>query len=353
MSDKTARQADVASARATRADARDRTDIRQLLFRGGPLIALLILVAILGLASEHFFSIDNFLNIARQSSFTAILAVGQTVVIITGGIDLSVAAIAALSASVAAVLLTQAVEIGGVAIGPMHPALAVPIGILVGVGAGLANGWTIARFKIPDFVATLGTMTIFRGVGLLVTDGLPVPSFNTVAELPRSLIWLGGGDIAGIPASAIIALLAGLLGWYVLRYTAFGRGVYAVGGNRQAALVSGISIEKTKILAYGFSGLMAAIAGLVMMGRLNSANALMAEGEELRSIASVVIGGSNLFGGEGGVIGSLLGAIIIGVLGNGLNLLNVSPFWQRIAQGLVIVLVVIFDQWRRRRLQRG
>ena len=331
----------------------DRPDMTQLLFRGGPLIALLVLVAILGFASEHFFSIDNFLNIARQSSFTAIVAVGQTVVIITGGIDLSIAAIAALSASVTAVLLTQAVEIGGIAIGPMHPAIAIPIGILVGIVAGLLNGWTIARFKIPDFVATLGTMTIFRGVALLVTDGLPVPSFNTAAELPRALLWLGGGDIAGIPASALIALLAGALGWYVLRYTTFGRSVYAVGGNRQAALVSGISIERTKIIAYGFSGLMAAIAGLVMMGRLNSANALMAEGEELRSIAAVVIGGTNLFGGEGGVIGSLLGAIIIGVLGNGLNLLNVSPFWQRIAQGLVIILVVVFDQWRRRRIQRS
>ncbi len=347
MSEKTMSQA-----AAKRHDDRG-SDIMQLLFRGGPLIALLILVAILGFASEHFFSIDNFLNVARQSSFTAILAIGQTVVIITGGIDLSIAAIAALAASVAAVLLTQAVEIGGVAIAPMHPALAIPIGILVGVLAGLANGWTIARFKIPDFVATLGTMTIFRGVALLVTDGLPVPSFNTAAPLPQSLIWLGGGDIAGVPASAVMALLVAALGWYVLRYTAFGRSVYAVGGNRQAALVSGISLERTKILAYGFSGLTAAIAGMVMMGRLNSANALMAEGEELRSIASVVIGGTNLFGGEGGVIGSLLGAIIIGVLGNGLNLLNVSPFWQRIAQGLVIVLVVIFDQWRRRRMQRG
>jgi ribose transport system permease protein len=180
-----------------------------------------------------------------------------------------------------------------------------------------------------------------------------VPSFNTAAPLPESLIWLGGGDIAGVPASAVMALIVAALGWYVLRYTAFGRSVYAIGGNRQAALVSGISLERTKILAYGFAGLTAAIAGMVMMGRLNSANALMAEGEELRSIASVVIGGTNLFGGEGGVIGSLLGAIIIGVLGNGLNLLNVSPFWQRIAQGLVIVLVVIFDQWRRRRMQRG
>jgi len=335
--------------------AEERINVQQMLFRGGPLIALLILVGFLAFASPYFFTVNNLLNVARQSSFTAILAVGQTVVIITGGIDLSVAAIAALSASVAAVVLTQPFEIAGVAIGPLPPVLGIGAGLLVGIAAGTLNGWVIARFRIPDFVATLGTMAVFRGVALLVTDGLPVPSFRaatTGATLPQGLIWLGSGSLLGIPAAAIVAILAGVIGWYILRYTNFGRSVYAVGGNRQAALVSGISIERTKILAYAFSGLMAAAAGLVMTGRLNSANALMAEGEELRSIASVVIGGTNLFGGEGGVVGSLLGALIIGVLGNGLNLLNVSPFWQRIAQGLVILLVVIFDQWRRRRLQQ-
>jgi len=172
-------------------------------------------------------------------------------------------------------------------------------------------------------------------------------------SLPFALIWSGGGHIFGIPVSAIIAVLIGAVGWYILRYRALGRAVYVVGGNREAARISGINIERTKILTYAFSGLMAAIAGLVMCGRLNSANALMADGEELRSIASVVIGGTNLFGGEGGVVGSLLGSLIIGVLGNGLNLLDVSPFWQRIAQGLVILLVVIFDQWRRRRVSQN
>jgi ribose transport system permease protein len=332
-----------------------RVDVVQLLFRGGPLIALVALAAFLSFASPYFFSVDNFLNIARQSAFTAILAVGQTVVIITGGIDLSVAAIAALSASVTAVVITQPIEIAGLAFGPVPAFLGILIGLGVGLVAGIINGAIIARFQIPDFVATLGTMTVYRGVALLVTDGLPVPSFrsaSTGATLPESLIWLGGGNLFGIPASAVLAVLVGAAGWYLLRYTGFGRSVYAVGGNRQAALVSGISIERTKVYAYAFAGLLAAIAGLVMMGRLNSANALMAEGEELRSIAAVVIGGTNLFGGEGGVVGSLLGALIIGVLGNGLNLLNVSPFWQRIAQGLVIILVVVFDQWRRRRIQR-
>jgi ribose transport system permease protein len=326
-------------------------NLQQALFRGGPFIALVILGVVLSLSSPYFLSFDNLFNIGRQSAFTAILAVGQTFVIISGGIDLSVAATAALSASISAVVLTQPVTIAGLAIGPVHPAVGIAIGLVVGLIAGTLNGWVIARFKIPDFIATLGTMTVFRGVALLVTDGLPVPSFRTASKpLPAALMWTGGGHVLGVPVSAIIAVLIGVAGWYVLRYLALGRAVYVVGGNREAARISGINIERTKILTYALSGLMAAIAGLVMTGRLNSANALMADGEELRSIASVVIGGTNLFGGEGGVVGSLLGALIIGVLGNGLNLLDVSPFWQRIAQGLVIVLVVIFDQWRRRRM---
>ena len=329
-------------------------DIQQLLFRGGPLIALALLVVVLAFATPYFLTGSNLLNVARQSSFTAILAVGQTFVIITGGIDISVAAIAALSASVSTVLMTQPVEIAGMALGPVHPAIGTAAALLVGLLAGLLNGWIIVRFQIPDFIATLGTMTVYRGLALIVTDGLPVPSFRSGAGggLPPILTWMGSGHLFGIPVSALIALLLGVVGWYILRYTALGRSIYAVGGNREAARVSGINVGRTKIYAYAFSGLMAAIAGLVMTGRLNSANALMAEGEELRSIASVVIGGTNLFGGEGGVVGSLIGALIIGVLGNGLNLLDVSPFWQRIAQGLVIILVVIFDQWRRRRVRQ-
>jgi ribose transport system permease protein len=312
---------------------------------------LVVLWLLLGLATNAFWTPNNISNLLRQGAMTAILAVGQTFVIITGGIDLSVAAVAALSASVSTVLMTQPVEVAGVALGPVHPVIGIAAALLVGLLAGLLNGWIIVRFGIPDFIATLGTMTVYRGLALIVTDGLPVPSFRAGAGggLPPVLTWMGSGHLFGVPVSALIALLLGVVGWYVLRFTALGRGIYAVGGNREAARVSGIDVGRTKIYAYAFSGLMAAVAGLVMTGRLNSANALMAEGEELRSIASVVIGGTNLFGGEGGIVGSLIGALIIGVLGNGLNLLDVSPFWQRIAQGLVIILVVIFDQWRRQR----
>lgn len=326
--------------------------IKAVVFQAGPLIALVLLMAYLSFATPNFLTFDNLSNVARQSAFVAILAVGQTFVILTGGIDLSVAAIAALAGSVTAVLLTQPLEMFGVDFGFVPAPLAILIGLLIGVVAGALNGWLISKFKIPDFIATLGTMTAFRGVALLVTDGMPVPSFNATRQLPETLTWVGGGQLFGVPVSALIALLCAVAGWYVLRYTALGRAIYAVGGNRAAAHSSGISITRTKIMTYAISGLLAAVAGIVLVGRLNSGNALMAEGEELRSIASVVIGGTNLFGGEGGVWGSIIGATIIGVLGNGLNLLDVSPFWQRIAQGVVIVVVVIFDQWRRRSMTR-
>ena len=163
------------------------------------------------------------------------------------------------------------------------------------------------------------------------------------------MIWLGSGNILGIPVAGLIALLMVFIGWFILRYTALGRATYAVGGNREAARVSGINIDRTKLAVYVICGLMAAVGGIVLSGRLNSANALMAETANLNSIAAVVIGGTNLFGGEGGVIGSMIGALIMGVLANGLNLLNVSAFWQRVIQGTVIIIVVIFDQWRRRK----
>ena len=327
--------------------------IRNLLLRGGPLIALLLLSLYLSFASPHFLKANNLANVTRQSSITSILAIGQTFVILTGGIDLSVGAIVALSAVSASVLMTQSVEILGFTAGPIGfwPGLIVAIG--VGGLAGLVNGLVITRGRIPDFIATLGTLTAFRGIALLISDGLPVPSAfsssDKVGYLPDQMIWMGSGSIWGMPVAGLIAILGVAAGWFILRYTALGRSIYAVGGNREAARVSGINIIRSKTAVYMISGILAGLAGLVLTGRLNSANALMADGEELNSIAAVVIGGTNLFGGEGGVIGSFIGSLITGVLGNGLNLLNVSAFWQRVVQGGVIILVVIFDQWRRRR----
>ncbi len=327
--------------------------LRVMLLRGGPLIALIVLAAYLSLASPHFLKIGNLTNVVTRTAILAILAVGQTLVILSAGIDLSVGATAALAASVSAVLMTQQLQIAGLTIGPLNFGVGLVIALVVGTLAGFINGVIITKGRIPDFIATLGAMATLRGVALLITGGLPVPSHLTATELkgylPEQMVWLGGGNILGVPVAGLVALGVLVAGWIILRYTALGRAIYAVGGNREAARVSGINTDRTKIIVYTLSGLMAALAGVVLAGRLNSANALMGEGEELNSIASVVIGGTNLFGGEGGVFGSLIGALITKVLENGLNLLNVSEFWQRVAQGLVIILVVIFDQWRRRR----
>jgi ribose/xylose/arabinose/galactoside ABC-type transport system permease subunit len=333
-----------------------REHLRDLLLRGGPLLGLLLLISYLSLASPFFLTQGNLENVSRQIAVTTILAVGQTMVILSGGIDLSVGAVAALSACVAAVAMTSRVELLGVAFGPVDWWVGILIGLLVGATAGFVNGVIIAKGQIPDFIATLGALATYRGIALLVTDGLPVPSHLTATELqgriPAELVWLGGGNVLGIPSAALIGLGAVLVGWFVLRYLVLGRSIFAVGGNREAARVSGISIVRTKIAVYTMSGALAAVGGLVLSGRLNSANALMADGEELRTIAAVVIGGTNLFGGEGGVIGTLIGSLIMGSLANGMNLLDVSAFWQRVIQGVVIISVVMIDQWRRRRFGR-
>jgi ribose transport system permease protein len=264
-------------------------------------------------------------------------------VIISAGIDLSVGAILAFSGSLASVAYCY----WGV---PVWPAIL--LGLAAGALLGFINGLIITKGRIPDFIATLGMMVTARGVALILTGGLPVPSHLTAvtlkAYLPEEIIWMGSGNVLGFPAGTLIALLVVVAGWVILMHTGFGRALFAVGGNREAARVSGINVDRTKIMVYTLAGLLAAIAGLVLVGRMNSANALMAEGAELQSISAVVIGGTNLFGGEGGVFGSLVGALIMGILGNILNLRNVQDFWQKVFRGLLIIGVVLFDQLRRR-----
>jgi len=326
---------------------------RDRLLQGGPIIALLLLCLYLSLATPFFLTEGNMTNVLRRTAFIAILAIGQTFVILAAGIDLSVGSTAALAASTSAVLMTQPVSIAGVVIGPVDFLPGLMIAITVGMLAGLLNGLVITLGRIPDFIATLGTLATYQGLALLVTDGLPIPSFSMEPgarnELPEAVIWMGTGDLLGVPVPAIVAVLVLIVSFFILKYTALGRAIYTIGGNQDAARVSGINVKRTRIAVYVISGLLAALAGFMLAGRLNSANALMGQGQELNSIAAVVIGGTNLFGGEGGVFGSLVGAMITGVLNNGLNLLNVTPFWQQVIQGLVIIVVVIFDQWRRRR----
>jgi ribose transport system permease protein len=310
--------------------------------RGGALVILLALVLAFSLAADSFLTVDNLRNILRQYSVPAILAVGQTLVIVSAGIDLSVASTAALSGSVMGVMYA-------------HEGYPEPVALLLGLAAGFAvgaiNGFVITKWRVPDFIATLGAFTAVRGVALLVTDGLPVPDYTKAKEgrtVPETVTTLGADSVFGIPLIAVVAAACALLGWFILSRTTLGRSAYAIGGNREAARVSGIRVERTKWMIYIFSGLMAAVAGFMLTGRQGSANALMGEGMELQSIAAVVVGGTNLFGGEGTIGGTIIGVLIIGVLNNGLNILGVADFWQRVVNGSIIVAVVALDQWRRR-----
>jgi ribose transport system permease protein len=326
--------------------SRARTLVARLLTtaggRGGALIILLALVVAFSLAADNFLTVDNLRNILRQYSVPAILAVGQTVVIVSAGIDLSVASTAALSGSVMGVMYA-------------HEGYPEPVALLMGLAAGFAvgaiNGFVITKWRVPDFIATLGAFTAVRGVALLVTDGLPVPDYTKAQEgrtVPETVTTLGADSVFGIPLIAVVAGACALIGWFILSRTTLGRSAYAIGGNREAARVSGIRVERVKWSIYIFSGLMAAIAGFMLTGRQGSANALMGEGMELQSIAAVVVGGTNLFGGEGTIGGTIIGVLIIGVLNNGLNILGVADFWQRVVNGSIIVAVVALDQWRRR-----
>jgi ribose transport system permease protein len=310
--------------------------------RGGALIILLALVIGFTLATPDFLTENNLKNILRQYSVPMILAVGQTLVIVSRGIDLSVASTSALSGSIMGVAFAHW--------GWPEPA-ALALGVAAGFAVGAFNGFVITKLHVPDFIATLGTFSAVRGIALLITDGLPVPDFSKAQEgrtVPDSITTLGSESLLGIPLIAVVALVCVLVGAFILGRTRLGRSAYAIGGNTEAARVSGIRVERSKIWIYVISGMLAAIAGFMLTGRQGSANALMGEGMELQSIAAVVIGGTNLFGGEGRVSGTVIGILVIAVLGNGLQIVGVAEFWQRVVNGLIIVAVVALDQWRRR-----
>jgi ribose/xylose/arabinose/galactoside ABC-type transport system permease subunit len=310
--------------------------------RGGALIILFLLIVAFTIVTPDFLTVNNLINILRQYSVLMILAVGQTLVIVSRGIDLSVASTAALSGSMMGVAYA-------------YWAWPEPASLLVGLAAGVAvgafNGFVITRLDVPDFIATLGTFVAVRGIALLVTDGLPVPDFERAVEgrtLPGTISTLGVDSVLGMPLIAVVALVCALIGGFILSRTKLGRSAYAIGGNTEAARMSGIKVERSKMWIYVFSGLLAAVGGFMLTGRQASANALMGEGLELQSIAAVVIGGTNLFGGEGRMSGTAIGVLIIGVLSNGLSIAGVAEFWQRVVNGLIIVAVVALDQWRRR-----
>lgn len=314
-----------------------------ILGRFAPLLFLITLIVVFTLAEPRFLSWLNAFNVMRQISITGLIALGMTFVILTGGIDLSVGSIVALAGLVAAALAkgsssnTLSLDTS-VAVG--YPVwVAAGAAALVGLAAGLIQGAAITTLNVPPFVVTLGGLSVFRGAALLYSGGGPISAFDAPYR------YWGQGRVGAVPVPVIVFLGAAVLCHIVLRYTRYGRHVYAVGGNPEAARLSGLDVRAVTWSVYVIVGLFAGVAGFVLSARLNSAEAVAGQGYELTVIAAVVIGGTSLFGGLGGVVGTVVGAALIGVLLNGLVLLNVSPYVQQIIIGLVIVLAVAFDRF--------
>ncbi len=295
------------------------------------LIGLLILMALVSLASPSFLSVDNLLNILRQTSINAIIAMGMTFVILTAGIDLSVGSILALAGAICATMIAA----------DMPLIFALVTTVMIGAALGASGGAVISFFGVQPFIATLVGMTIIRGLTLVYSDGRPISTGDL--DVAEAFFQWGGGYILGIPVPVIIAFVVFTLCWFVLNHTKMGRYVYAIGGNEQVARLAGINVSRIKIGVYAISGALAAIAGIILTARLESAQPTAGLSYELDAIAAVVLGGTSLMGGRGRISGTLIGALIIGVLNNALNLMDVSSYYQMIAKGAVILLAVAVD----------
>lgn len=314
-------------------------DYKSYLKRFQSLIALLLMVIAMTFLSDKFLTVTNMWNVTRQISVNVCLSVGMTLVILTGGIDLSVGSILALTGAVAAGLFKNGIELPGFNLLVGYTFLGAALGaIFIGSTLGFFNGYAITRFKVPPFVATLAMLTIARGLTMLWTKGFPVTG------LGKSFGFLGTGWFLGIPVPVWICAIIVAVAILVTKKTRFGRYIYAVGGNEQASRLSGLNVNKIKLSVYTIAGALAAVGGLIVTSRLDSAQPNAGMGYELDSIAAVVIGGTSLSGGKGSVLGTVLGALIIGILNNGLVLLNVSPFWQQVIKGSVILLAVVIDK---------
>lgn len=308
------------------------TGLRRVLLDNGALSALVVLLVAMSLLSGDFLTTQNLLNVGVQAAVTAILAFGVTFVIVSAGIDLSVGSVAALSATVLAWTATsQGLPVW----------LAIIFAVGTGIACGFVNGLLVSYGKLPPFIATLAMLSVARGLSLVISQGSPIPFPDSVSNL--------GDTIGGwLPVPVIVMIVMGLVTAVILARTYIGRSMYAIGGNEEAARLSGLRVKRQKLVIYGLSGLFAAVAGIVLASRLVSAQPQAAQGYELDAIAAVVIGGASLAGGVGKASGTLIGALILAVLRNGLNLLSVSAFWQQVVIGVVIALAVLLDTLRRK-----
>jgi len=307
---------------------------KETLSRYGIVLALLLMCGVMSFMSPYFLTVGNLSNVMLQISINGILAVGMTFVILAAGIDLSVGSVLAFSGMVAAGFVHGAA--------PYGVGWGIVAGLVAGAACGAVNGLVVAGFRLPSFVVTLGMLSAARGMVQIWNDGQSIPG------LSDSFLFIGEGRVAGVPVPVWLFLVVLVIAWVVLRYTRFGRHVYAVGGNEKSAKTSGISTRKVQFAVYTICGLCAGLAGVVLTARTTSALTNSGAGYELDAIAAVVIGGTSLSGGVGGVVGTLFGALIIGVINNGLDLLGVSSYYQQVIKGVVIVVAVLLDSASRK-----
>jgi len=316
-------------------DSKSNLLLRKVYDQYGMFLILVMLVIIISIIKPNFLSVINLTNIIRQISFIALIALGSTVIIVITGIDLSPGSVLALASVVAASLAH-----------PNQYPVIVPVlaGLAAGTLCGFINGFIVAKSGIPPFIATLGMLTAARGAAMLYTDGKPIGDFS------KQYIWLGAGRVFGIPVPIILLVIMAIFTYIVLNNTKFGRHIYALGGNEQAAIISGISVNKIKMIVFTYGGFLAALAGISLSARIQSGQPGVGVGYELDAIAAAVIGGTSLSsGGIGTVQGTIIGALIIGVINNGMDLMNINSYWQSIVKGAIIIGAVILDKQKSKR----
>ncbi len=331
-----------------------KTDIQQVLLKGRAFIALILVVVVFTSLSPQFMSGDNLVIMSKHVAINALLAIGMTFIILTGGIDLSVGSIVGMTAMIAGGLINEGLNIPqlGIIVYP-HTWMIIVIYLIVGTLTGALTGVIITRFNVAPFIATLGTMYVARGIAGLRNNGYTFPNLIGRPEFGNTgFERLGSGDFLGINYSIWLMIVFAVIAYIITKKTPFGRHVYSIGGNERAAELSGVRINRSKIIVYSISGFFAALVGLIIASQLVAAHPATGDTFEMNAIAAVVLGGTSLAGGRGGIGGSMIGAFVIGVLNDGLVMMGVSSFWQKVIKGAVIVLAVIIDQMQARMQER-
>ncbi len=324
----------------------NKNDLIMTLLKGRTLIVLTLLVIFFSFASESFFTSQSLLLVAKHVALYGILGIGMTYVLVTGGIDLSVGAVVGVAGMVCGYLINQGLTVFGYTIYFSVPSIVI-IAIVIGIVIGAVNGIVITKFTVAPFIATLGMMYVARGIANLISNGATFPNLVGKEALGNTGFEIFGRDILGFPVAVIILILIAVIAAVILRKTPFGWHILAIGGNERAAKLSGVHVDNDKILVYMFSGACSAVVGIIATSQLVASHPMTGNTWEMNAIAAAVLGGTSLFGGVGTIVGTIIGAFIIGVISDGMVMCGVSEFWQMIIKGLVIVLAVIVDQYQR------